>query len=386
MKILILSITAGEGHNSTAKAVAGAFADLGGVECSILDTYKYINKMLGDTVEKGYLLSLKKAQYAYTKVYRMCELRHTDRSNFSPTRLANSVLSQKLHKYIEAEAPDAIVYTHVFVGVILDVLRTRGELNVPTYGIVTDFAMHPFWEECVHNDYIVTANHFMDITAMRKGFRQEQILPIGIPIGKKFALSRDKTEAKIALGFDPKKPLLLVMSGSMGHGHMEKTIRELDESAPDFQMAVVCGNNKRTFKQISAMKLQKPTVCMGFVHNVDELMDAADCIVTKPGGLSSSEALAKRLPMIIVDPIPGIEDRNTEFMLNAGVALRVSKTYPIQDAIYQIFNEPRKVSVMESAIDIIRRPDSAATLARTVLRNLSGGSGEQSDKNLSASR
>lgn len=375
MKVLILSITAGEGHNSTAKAVAGAFSDRG-VECNILDTYKYISKMLGDTVEKGYLLSLKKAQYAYTKVYRMCELRHTDRSNFSPTRLANSVLAQKLHKYIQAEAPDAIVYTHVFVGVILDVMRTRGELDIPTWGIVTDFAMHPFWEECVHNDYIVTANHLMDITAMRKGFRREQILPLGIPIEKKFSLSRDKSEAKAALGFDPKKPLLLVMSGSMGHGHMEKTIRDLDESEPDFQMAVVCGNNKHLLKQISGMKLQKPTVCMGFVHNVDELMDAADCIVTKPGGLSSSEALAKRLPMIIVNPIPGIEDRNTEFLLNAGAALCVSKTYPIQDAIYQIFNEPRKVGLMEQAIEIIRRPDSAATLADTVIQSLSGEDGK----------
>lgn len=366
MKVLILSITAGEGHNSTAKAIREEM-QANGVECEILDTYKYINKMLGDTVEKGYLLSLQKAQHAYAKVYRMCELRKTDTSNISPTRLANSVLARKLLKYIEQYKPDAIIYTHVFVGIILDVLRTRGEFMIPAYGIVTDFAMHPFWEECVHLDYIVTANHLLDIMAIKKGFKQEQIISCGIPIKAKFSSSMDKKQAKQLLGFSPDKPLVLIMSGSMGHGKIEKTVKVLDEAMPDFQMVVVCGNNKRTYNKISALKTSKSMSCFGFVNNVSELMDAADCIVSKPGGLSSSEALAKHLPMIIVDPIPGIEDRNTEFFLNAGAAMAVTKTYPIDEAIYQVFNEPKRIEQMRAAIDVIRRPDSAKTLCKIVI-------------------
>jgi processive 1,2-diacylglycerol beta-glucosyltransferase len=368
MKVIVLSISTGEGHNSTAKAICEEMIAQG-VECSVLDAYKYINKIFSDTVEKGYLISMQKAQHAYSKVYRMCELRKTDSSNFSPTRLANSILANKIRKYMEAEKPDAVIYTHVFVGIILDILRTRGEFDIPSYGVVTDFAMHPFWEECVHLDYIVTANHLLDIMAIKKGFRQEQIISCGIPIKSKFAQSMDKRQAKQLLGYSPDKPLLLIMSGSMGFGKIAKTVQALDESLPDFQMVVVCGNNKRMYNTISKMKTKKPLSCFGFVNNINELMDAADCIISKPGGLSSSEALAKRLPMIIIDPIPGIEDRNTEFFLNAGAAIAATKTYPIDEAIYQIFTEPKRLEQMRQAIEVIRRPDAAKQLCQTVIAN-----------------
>ncbi len=375
MKVLLLSISTGEGHNSTAKAIREEMLRQG-VECEILDVYKYINKLLSDTVEKGYLLSMQKVQRAYAKVYRMCELRKTDSSNFSPTRLANSVLAKKLIKYIDQYQPDAVIYTHVFAGIILDVLRTRGEYSIPSYGVVTDFAMHPFWEECIHLDYIVTANHLLDIMAIKKGFKQEQIISCGIPIKAQFGSTMDKRQAKQLLGFSPDKPLVLIMSGSMGFGKITDTVKALDESIPDFNMVVVCGNNKRMYNKISKLETKKSMSCLGFVTNINELMDAADCLISKPGGLSSSEALAKRLPMVIVDPIPGIEDRNTEFFLNAGAAVSVTKTYPIGEAIYQLFTEPRRMENMKQAIEVIRRPDSAKTLCNIVIENFNNAQKE----------
>ncbi len=361
MKALVLSITAGQGHNATAKALC-AYLESIGCEATMLDTFNYLNHILGETVSQGYLMAASRAKLAYKGAYRLAEKRRKSHSDASPTRATGTILSKKLLRYIDRYDPDVIICTHIFAGIIVDVLKEKRETGAKAIGILTDFAFHPFWEEGLNLDYVVTPCAQLTAQAMKKGFKAEQILPFGIPIHPKFTQSISKAEARARVGLDLNKRTVLLMSGSMGYGHIEETVRTLDEVPFDFQIVTVCGSNTAAKASIDALCTKKRVLNLSYVDYVDVLMDAADCIISKPGGLTTSEAMAKGLPMIIVNPIPGQEDRNTEFLVNNGAAMAVSHTTPLDEILYQLFSDPRRFDVMREAISLIAKPDSTRTI------------------------
>ena len=367
MRVLILSITAGEGHNSTAKALMDYYTAQG-VDCRVLDTYRYINKLLAKTFADGYLTFTQKARLSYKNFYRIMEKRHKPSSDLSAMRMSNAMLTHKLKKFIDAYSPDAVLATHPLAGLLLDIIKEKYGTSYITVGINTDFTFLPYWEESTRLDYIVTANELMYLQALKKGFSKEQFLPLGIPINPKFAQSGDKKAMRVKYGLDADKFTVLIMSGSMGYGKIEDTLAALDVVGVDFQMLVVCGHNQPAKDSIDKMYFNKKVVTFGFVPFVDELMDAADCIITKPGGLSTSEALAKLLPIIIVNPIPGQEDRNTEFLLNNGCAMRISKTCPLDEIIYQYFYFSDKIENMKRNIQMLAKPNATANICDFVIR------------------
>lgn len=366
MRVLIMSVTAGGGHNSTAAAIeAGLRA--GGAECHVLDTLKYINSLLDFTVSEGYLFVTKRLKKLYGSSYRAAEKRRSTGDGMSAARLEWSILSRKLRVYLDEYDPDVIVFTHIFVGIMLDHIKEKWGLRAKTVGILTDFAFHPYWEEAKHLDFVVTADKTLDYQAFGKGYKPEQILPLGIPVNPKFAVKHDKTEMRKKLGLDPGKPVVLFMGGSMGYGNMADNVKRLDGLDRDFQIIAVCGSNKKALETMKATEFKKKVLSFGFVKNVDELMDASDFLITKPGGLTTSEALSKRLPMIIVNPIPGQEDQNTEFLLNNGAAAAVTKGYPLEEAVYNLVTSPERIRNMEDAISILRKPNATNDICRFVL-------------------
>ncbi len=365
MKVLVLSVTAGQGHNSTARALC-AYLESIGCQAEMLDTLEYVNGALGETVSRGYLLVATNAKLAYKGAYRLAEKRKKSKSEISPTRATGNLMSKKLIKYINSYDPDVIICTHVFAGIILDVLKEKDQLRAKTVGIVTDFMFHPYWEEGVNLDYVVTPNEQMLVQARKKGFADSQVLPFGIPIHPKFSQSISKEQARAELGLDINKPTVLLMSGSMGYGNIEETVNALDSVPFDFQLITVCGYNTEAKARIDEMKTSKRILNLGYVDYVEKLMDASDCIISKPGGLTTSEALVKGLPMIIVDPVPGQEDRNTEFLTNNGVAMAVTSTSPLDDVVYQMLANPKRVEVMRQAIALIAKPNSTKDICEFV--------------------
>jgi processive 1,2-diacylglycerol beta-glucosyltransferase len=287
---------------------------------------------------------------------------------YTPANVANSVMAIKLKKYFDREFyPDVIVCTHVFSAQVVNVMKARGLLNVPVIGIVTDYTIHPFWQDVSHIDYFVTASELLSLQAVKKGIRKEQLLPFGIPINRKFSRRVEKAEARRQLGIDEDKQTVLLMSGSMGYGNISHVLSKIDEIDADFQILAVCGNNRHAKRKIGGMKTQKKVYCYGFANNVDLMMDASDCIVTKPGGLTISEALAKHLPIIMVNPIPGQEERNVEFMLNNGLAINVTNTFPIDEAIYQLFLYPEKLNNMIKNIQLVGKPNATSDLCDFIM-------------------
>ncbi len=370
MNFLILSITAGEGHNSTAKAIQ-AELEKRGADCMILDTFDYISPEFAKLVSEGYLLVTEKAKYAYKIGYKFAEKRHINDREYAPTNILKRFSAEELATFIRADTYDAILFTHPFAGILLDIMKEKCLIDNRTIGILTDFTFHPYWEDCTANDYVVVPDRLLLPQARRKGFRDEQILPFGIPINPKFSETMEKTAARRFLGIDEDVMTFLIMGGSMGYGNMAENVRKIDalDAERDFQLIVVCGNNaemKAEIDELSKASRHKMLVT-GFVKTIPQMMDASDCIITKPGGLTTSESLSKRLPMIIANPIPGQEERNAEFLLNNGCAMSTSKTCPIEECMFQLLSSPVRLQAMRDCITAIAKPDSAKTLGEFLL-------------------
>ncbi len=363
MKGLIFSITTGQGHNQTAKVMAEELQKKG-VMCKYMDVYEYIHPKLSESLSKLYLMSTKNIPKMYGTGYRMMEMREAGNPHVLP-KLTNTLLARKLLKLLRAEEPDFIICTHVFAALLVTYLKEHFPKKIHTIGIVTDFTIHPFWED-TELDYYVTASELLGNQGIKKGIPPEKLKPFGIPIDPKFSVKRSKEDAFRELCI-PEKRTVLVMSGSMGFGNVIDGIKELDKLPFEFQIVTICGNNKKLKQQIDKLSLSKDIYNYGYVNNVDVFMDAADCIVTKPGGLTTSEALAKGLPMIMNNPVPGQEDRNVEFLLNAGAALKISETFSLSDAIYQMFLNEERLEILYRTIRFLGKPNSTEKLVEFVL-------------------
>lgn len=367
MKALILSVTAGYGHHSTGMAMMEVFK-AHGIECEMLDTLEYISRFLGESVQNGYLLLTKNLGEAYGKVFDSLAKKEEPSKSYSPETIISKYLSKKLDSFMLDYNPDFVVGTHSYATVLMTLLKERGVLNCPTFGVVTDFTLHPFWES-TRLDYYILPDSLLNSAAERKGIPEDKILPFGIPIKQKFLTKLDKEEAKKRLGLTD-KPLLLVMMGSMGFGDITEVIKTCDSLKYDYQIAVICGNNEKAKDAIDSMKWEKDIMCLGFTENVDIYMDAADALITKPGGLTTSEAMAKGLPLILMNPIPGQEERNMEFLVNSGAAIMVTKGFSVEQALHQLFGNTWRKELMIRAIRMLGKPDAANKLYEFIEENV----------------
>ncbi len=364
MKVLVFSITAGQGHHSSAAALMGGLKLLG-AECMMVDTLEYINTFLKGSVEYGYLASTKYSPNVYGAGYRLAEKHKRSKSDLSPVRNAARLLARRIDGLVSDFNPDAIVCTHSIAAHIVSYLKG---VKANTYGIITDFTMHPLWEE-TNLDYYVTPSSLMANSLVKKGIDAKKMLPFGIPIDEKFSTKLSKEEACNILGI-PCKTTVFFVSGSMGYGNMPRQIRKLMKLDMDFQIVAVSGRNDKMKKKIDEMAENSPKKIFsyGFVNNIDVIMDAADFMVTKPGGLTVSEGLAKGLPLILVNPIPGQEDRNVEFLLNNGLALLATSTFPIDECVFQLLNNNlHREAVLKNAA-AAGKPYAARELAEFICR------------------
>ncbi|MFA5389727.1 MAG: glycosyltransferase, partial [Candidatus Omnitrophota bacterium] len=275
----------------------------------------------------------------------------------------------KLKVLIEDEfKPDAVICTQAFpCGMVADYKKYLG-LNLPLFGVLTDHAPHSYWIFDNVDYYIVPSDLSRD-HFMKNGVSDARIKIFGIPINPRFSVAHEKDAICGKLGLDKNKKTVLIMGGSQGLGPVEKITDALEHVEADFQILAVCGINKRLLNVLAKKekRYRKKLVVMGLVENIDELMEASDVIITKPGGLTTSEALAKNLPMIIIHPIPGQETKNTEFLLHQGVALRAEDEEDVAVMVQELFSNSVKLDEMRKKAELIKKPDSAMAIARLVL-------------------
>ncbi|MBR4892848.1 MAG: glycosyltransferase [Clostridia bacterium] len=355
MNILILTITTGHGHNQVAASV-NQYAKDKGHNVDVLDALLHINPFCQKALDKGFLLSSSLTPAAYNTVYNLLDKRKPKIKKYMPYSLTYQEFDKKIVNYIKETKPDAIICTHVVAAHFVSNLKKVG-INIPTFGIVTDYTIHPYWNR-TDIDYYIIPNEELISEAVNKGIDKEKILPFGIPINPKFNTSTDKKEARKILGLED-KPTILMMSGSMGYGNLFKQLENLCESSYDFQIVTICGNNKRIKKKIDEHSFSKKIYNIGFSKNVHLYMDACDIAVTKPGGITVSEALVKCLPIILINPIPGHEIKNMDFLVKGQVAYAVSKDISICDIVDKLFKFDDEINCMKEKINLIRKPDAS---------------------------
>lgn len=369
MKVIILTMSTGNGHNQASSALCN-YLKSQNVDAVIVDAYKYFNKMLSNLMEKGYLLATKYIPYLYGVFYRKIEKHDYSEAKISWSKFCNSFVARQFGKYISRQNPDLVVATHPLAAYLLTTYMEKKLVNTKSIGIITDFCVHPFWEQ-TKMDYYVSVNEIIANQIVKKGLPEEKIIPFGIPIDMKFAKKHDKSEARKILGI-PDKKTIFIITGSMGFGNIKKYVKALDDMKEDFQIISVCGNNRHMKQHIDDMKTKKVLFNFGFVNNVDIMMDAADFIVTKPGGLTVSEAIAKKVPIILIDPIPGQEDRNREFLLNNGLAVGVSDTMTVDEVLYELLHCKTRCEQISAMQEILGNADSSKKLGDFIINEISG--------------
>ena len=333
-RILILSLKAGQGHNSAARAVQDELRK-SGAYCHVLDVYAYLNKVVGTAYDKGYTLMARKYPRLLDQVYQNAERVHERDSmkSYFPYAFAD-MNKRKMSRYISEFQPDAIVCTHVIGCITLHQLLASSLLDpaIPRIGIITDYTLYEFWDKVDINYYIVGAD-FMINEFQRRGIPREKVKPFGIPLASKFEKSISKDEAREKLGLE-KKPTLLVLSGGMGMGTLPDAVRSL-ESLDCWQVVVICGSNENLLRKLEKKYPEGESnfKLLGFVDNMDEYMDAADIVFTKPGGLTTTEALRKDKTLLLMQPLPGVEEANTAYYVNSRLALLTNKYFNAASAI-----------------------------------------------------
>lgn len=360
MRVLILSVPAGGGHMQTAKALNEYLSKQENTECEILDIAENVNDLAVTLLSEGYILTSTYMQTGYRFVYNQMDKR--TKKSFTPSsQMLYQIYGKQLIEYISNFKPDIIVSTHVFATVVLNIHAKKHKFGAKIVSIVTDFTVHPIWEQ-TSSDYYIIASENLTLEALKKLGTADNVLPLGIPIKEEFSKKMSSKDAKTLLGLKDKFTVLIMM-GSMGYTDASiDIVKQLDKLDDDLQIVVVCGKNTTLKKKLSRKKTTKDMIVHGFCDNIPVLMDACDCIITKPGGLTTSEAMAKNIPIILVNPIPGQEERNMEFLQNNGVAMSLSAEFTADKAVYQLI---RNADIKEHLIDNIKRlakPNSTRNL------------------------
>lgn len=370
MKLLIITAPLGNGHNAVADAVAHSFThSYPEAQCRVLDMYEYISPNLKKATASGYFLSMKTLSKLHGMASGLIDLQNEKEFNeYTPGRLANEFLASGLRHAIDRFEPDCIVCTMVFAAQVVDLLKERGAVTCPCFGIITDYTVQNYWSDVENFEYIVAPSEYLEPQFLRRGISFDRVLPIGIPIHDAFCQTQESIAARRKLGLDESRPAVLVMSGGMGFGNIYENVEAIDAVPLDVQILVICGKNEKLYQKISSMQTTKPLTVYGFVDNVDEIMDACDCLLTKPGGITTSESLAKQLPMLMIDPLPGVEDRNVEFLQANGAAIYITKTFQIADALHLLFRCPGRLDRLKESIRSIAKPHAAADLCQHIVQ------------------
>jgi processive 1,2-diacylglycerol beta-glucosyltransferase len=234
--------------------------------------------------------------------------------------------------------------------------------------IVTDFEAHALWMDACVDLYCVAAEE-TKARLVARGAPADGAVATGIPIAAKFSSKPDARAVRKTLGLRDDLPVFLVLSGGFGMGPVAEILAELDKVPLPLQTVVVTGHNEELRRKLATQNRRHPTHVFGFSTNMHELMAVADLIITKPGGLTTSEALALGKPLFILNPIPGQEAANSDFLLERGAAAKVNRVEDLPFRIEKLLGS-RKLAEMARAAKSLGRPQSAQAVCREVLKRL----------------
>jgi len=369
-RVLILSVSAGMGHLQAALAMKKAFHETRpDLQVTVVDTFRYVNPFLDKVLFGTYIEMLKITPVVYGYLYHLVEkgqpFSAAGKEEFN--RLLNRLAAPKLIRLLNDFRPQVIVCTHPFPVGILDGLKRQGWFTSPVAATLTDFTVHPFWIFSGVDLFTVAAPE-LRAPFGEYGIGLDRVHAVGIPINTCFAGSVERGAVQSRLGLNPSLPAALIIGGGLGMGPLAEIVKALGNSSEKLQMIVVTGNNNSLKTKLERMLpgLRNPVQVLGFVDNIYELMTASDFLVGKAGGLTCAEALARGLPIFIVDPLPGQEVRNAEFLTGQGVALQVDSVRELVRKVEECLRRPEQLQKMADRARRLGKPLAARDTVRLI--------------------
>lgn len=332
------------------------------VETRVVDSYKYAASVVSRVVSNGYLGMVKTIPQMYRFLYNRAE----KATEVGPFRTwLHQFTAGNLRTLLQEERPDVVVCTHAFpCGVMAEYKKEFADAP-PVVGVVTDFVVHSFWIHRNIEGYAV-ATAEMRNTLVSRGVRRERIVVSGIPVNAKFGSpSPPQATLRERLGLPLDRAGVLVMGGGLGIGPIETMMQALDGVKQPLCAVVIVGRNARMEQRVleAANAVKYPVRVLRFVDNVNEFMRACDVLVTKPGGLTSAEALVTHIPTVLFKPLPGQEERNTRYLVERKAALRAKSAADLTRNVEALLASPERRDQVRQAMAQLGKPHAADEIA-----------------------
>jgi processive 1,2-diacylglycerol beta-glucosyltransferase len=365
-RILLMYITRVSGHRQATLAIQQTLKQLDpAIHAPTINGFGYTYPVLEKVVNQAYMSVIKTTPVVWDYMYDNPKI---VKNSASIKSFLHKTSHEKIERLFKRHHPDTVVCTQAFpCGMVADFKRSQN-LKIRLIGVLTDFAPHSFWINEGVDYYIVPSVEARD-RFIKKGIMPDAIKVYGIPLRSKFSLQLDKRPIAQSLGLDSEVPTILVMGGGQGLGPIKKILKSLVNINFRLQIIILAGINKKLIKELRrvADRTENKVLIYEFANNVDELMELATLIITKPGGMTTAECLSKGLPMVIVNPIPGQEMRNTDFLIKMGVGIRIDDTSDVGEEVELLLKSPERLTAMSQAAYANAKPHAALDVAKLIL-------------------
>lgn len=366
-KILVVYATAGIGHKKASIAVKKAYDEMNlpDAEVTLIDALDYTNRFFKWSYLEAYLLMVNKLPTFWGMGYYLTDNPFVDLFVSRLRRISNWANSKKLVKYIIETKPDVVISTHFFATEVIADLKKKGLTSAKLVTVITDYRVHAWWV-AENTDYYVVSSEDVKEELIRRKTDPSIIKVIGIPVEPVFSKELDSKKVFASTGLRDDLFTVLAIGGGFGVGPIEGIVKVIANIKKDIQAVIVCGRNEELVKKIEKLKedLRINIKVTGFIDNVNEYMGISDVLISKSGGITVSESLAKCIPMIIISPIIGQETANCNFLIKNKAAVKVDRLADLKGALESLIEDPMKIDEMKGAIDKIRKPNAAYDVAR----------------------
>ena len=371
MRPLILSAPTGQGHNAVSKALQAQLTSRQ-VDSEIKDIFTFLSPAVSSLMEKGHNTLYRHFPGISGASYSYAEKHDSTFSPHSPLYRFLTAGADKLYQYAVQGGFDCVIATHVFAALIWTRVKQRYAPPIISAFVATDYTCSPSLSESDLDAYFIP-DATLAKAFIRDGIPPEKLHPLGLPVQPSFQQRMDKAKAKAALGIPANTTHLLMMCGSMGCGPMEELTRELAcQLTSRQQLTVLCGTNEKLHTRLTEAMRSHANVCvLSYTEEVSALMDSADLYLTKPGGISVTEAACKGLPMVLIDAVAGCEEYNRQFFVQQGGAVTADSTEELLRLCLQLLNDPARLSLMSEALLHHSHPTAAQDIITHLQNTLS---------------
>lgn len=371
-RVLVLSAAVGAGHLRAAQAVELALREVAPPDAHVqnIDILTLTNAAFRKVYGSAYLDLVNHAPHVLGYVYDLMDRPRGPDSKRDKLRLAVERLNlARFTEVLEEGNWDVVVNTHFLPAEVIAGLRRTQKIDLPQITVTTDFETHRLWvnEPC---DLYTTATDEGAAYLSHWGVPREHVRVTGIPIHPVFRAPKDRAACLASQGLAGNgRPIVLQLAGGFGVGPIEKLFRGVLEVKTPLEVVVVCGRNEEVREQLSQVDLppRHRAKVIGFTTQIDELMEVADVVLSKPGGLTTSEVLARGAAMAIVNPIPGQESRNSDFLLENGAAIKINNAGTLPFKLEQLLSDGKRLEQLKSNARRLARPEAAFEVARLAL-------------------